>query len=62
MSGKKIYLNELKLKMVKKYLEEKYSYQDIADQFYCNKCDVIKWVAAYNELLKVTYPRHVIML
>jgi len=49
MSGKKIYSNEVKLKMVKKYLEGKYSYKDIANEFYCNKCDVIKWVAVYRE-------------
>lgn len=49
MPRKKLYSNELKLKIVQRYLEGSYSTREVAKEFHCDASDVRKWKDAYLE-------------
>lgn len=49
MSGKKMYSTELKLEIVKRYLEGNIGLKALAEQYHVNKGDIQKWKAAYAE-------------
>lgn len=49
MSGKRIYSNELKLEIVKRYQEGNVGLNALAEEYHVNRCDIQKWKAAYAE-------------
>ena len=48
-SGKKVYLTQLKLEIVQRYLQENIGVKQLAEEYHVHKGDIQKWRDAYLE-------------